>query len=365
METSFKETKSSEIASLKKTEQTLNPEVKKVLEMFESYGYVTHKGSNSFILANILVDYAERVNQEKTNLLSSRNYWETEDTNIVTILAFERYRIYNTRSTPDIFTDGKGNTIKGQKEYSLIIPNPGKIKEPVNLKVNYEELLTGSNIEGLNESGMDESGVYLEMDYVILPNIDGIAFLYPLSGFSEKLKNKKSAKITLYLREELNTHGLELIKSGYEVDADYLRFVTTELFAKFRILNRMSKANFLRFLNLRYKKPFKIEKSVIISSIKEPEILDFAKANVIPDMGESWTMEFAKTVKISISDSGLLDFLKDKEEIIHSSKLEETILYHVTTFYLGNYGVEWNRYMPEVNIPKIKSGWVLPKFVEA
>lgn len=382
----FQETKTSQYQRAKQEERTLNPELKKVLKLFEDWGYVTHKGSNSFILANILVDYSQRLFEEKAQNLAYLNYWETQDIAVLSRLAYERYRIYNTRKTPDLYEFSQDsafgllkthNGLADCEEYVVSLGSPSKIQGPIKLRKSYDSLFAKSVLFDENkeivgqESFMDEEGSFIEMDYVIIPDLEEEAVFIPSNEFIHHLKSSKSKNIKLKIfvdRSSPVPKGLKKIKDGYDIDCDYLRFVTTELFAKFKILNRMSPYNFVKFLKLKYKKEFKIDENVIISPLKaneSQEILDFAVRNVIPSLGKSWEIDTTSKVVVE-SNKEFMDYLKDKEKIIKSGDLDSYMDYLVRDFYSSKYGFKYQEFIeyPKVKKPKTMKKWVYLDFKE-
>lgn len=376
----FQETKTSQYQRIKDEERTLNPELKKVLKLFEDYGYVTHKGSNSFVLANILVDYSQRLLEEKAANLAYLNYWETQDISVLSRLAYERYRIYNTRKTPNLYENSKSSygllrtyhndqeVLADCEEYTISLGNPLKISAPIKLKKTYDSLYAKSLLVDENdnqvglESFMDDEGGFIEMDYIIIPDLDNEATFIPSKTLIDNLKQSKSKNIKLKIFLEKSSAppaSLKKIKEGYDIDCDYIRFVTTELFAKFKILNRMSVYNFVKFLKLKYKKDFKIEGNVIISPVKEgEEILDFARRNVIPVLGKSW--EYETTSKITLeAEEGLYEHFKNHDAIIKSEDLDDYIDYVTKDYYSSKYGFRYKDYLkvPEIKKPKNLKSW--------
>lgn len=350
----------------------LSPEVKEVLKLFEQYGYTTAKGSNSFILANILVDYSHRVLKERAKMMSYLNFWETDDIAVASKIAYEKYRIYNTRTIPELYNPERqdltlGETYNNLPAFNQYLANANavkfslgqasKIKEPIKLKIFYDEIYSSSYVfEGIRkienvkyfESFMDSDGVYIEQDYVILPDDDGYAVFKPLNSFYKRARNSNENLILLLFTERKENLSIPLkqVSERVEITCDYLRFVASELMAKFAILNRMSSVNFLRFLTLRYQKPFLIDDNRIISVIENDDILEFALKNVIPPMGKTWEFKVAQNVKIKILNDELLEYLnKNSPVLIKASDIDKILDFHIEAFWREKEGINYKDFL--------------------
>lgn len=337
-------------------EKRLKPEVKKLLKMFEEAGYQTHRGTNSYLLANIIVDYTQRILLERANTMTYLNYWETDDIAVLAPLAFGRYRIYNMRSSGTIYqavNDGPvGQTYQGSVRISngefmqgaplmVNLGNPSHIVKPLPLKVAYDELLAGSSLvvsqtpkdfgePDFFESFMDEDGRYIEQDYLILPDEEGQAIFIPTELFLEKIRKSEypkgtNAKLLVFTRREDINPDLTPIRDAIEIDCDYLRFITSELMAKFAILNRMSVESFAKFLKLRYGTTAKFDGNVIYAALptdKLEEVLGFAKRNVISPVGQEWEIREMGKVTVVVDT-----WSEDKESEESKSRLAEIVNY--------------------------------------
>lgn len=371
-------------------EKKLKPEVKKLLKMFEEAGYQTHRGTNSYLLANIIVDYTQRILLERANTMTYLNYWETQDIAVLAPLAFERYRIYNMRSSGTIYqavNDGPvGQSYQGSVRISknefmqgqpllVNLGHPNRITRPLPLKVAYEDLLAGSSLvlsskeqpakdfgePDFLESFMDEDGRYIEQDYLILPDEEGQAVLIPTNYYLERIKKVDypvgtNARVLVFVRKTDISPDLTPVRDAIEIDCDYLRFITTELMAKFAILNRMSVESFIKFLKLRYFTEAKVRDNKIYADLppeKLNEVLDFAARNVIAPVGQEWAVaEMGKARVVVTSWSDAKDSLEIKERILEiisylkasvgrvldPHEIEPMANYYIDEFYRERYG---------------------------
>lgn len=355
------------------TEASLQPELQKILDKFAEYGYTTHKGTNSYILANIMVDYADKALKANANLLTHLNYWETQDIGVLSNLAFKRYHLYNMRSKPQLHQlpvtakDAMlGERLTASVKYSedlaaqadpviVSLGEISKIQGAKPLKTPYEDLYDHAvlycgdrrpeNIK-FHESFMEADGAYIEQDFLILADEEGQAIFVPTARMIQRIKQEGitgSAKILLFTRRADNLKcPYPRVSEEMVVDGDFLRFVTTELFAKFKILNRMSRESFKKFLFLRYGKEVLIDGARIISPFDDRvsgEILDFALKNVLPPQGLRFELTQAPTAKVVLDTNGkevpedLMDYLRRKVPSIVPGKDLMSIL----QFYLGEY----------------------------
>lgn len=374
-------------------EKKLKPEVKKLLQMFEDAGYQTHRGTNSYLLANIIVDYTQRILEERANILTYLNYWETDDLSVLAPLAFERYRIYNMRSTGTIYQAPNagpiGQTYKGAVRIShgefmqgspmiVNLGNPLKLPSSLPLKIKYDQLLSGGSLvfagnpEGYAkpdfiESFMDEDGKYIEQDYIILPDEEGQAIFYPTHHLVEKLKNSPSLqnattarelgtlRLLVYIRKTDIIPNLTPIQDAIEVDCDYLRFITSELMAKFAILNRMSVESFVKFLKLRYNADAKIQGNQIFANLdplKLQEVLNFAIRNVIAPVGQEWEIvrmnQYSIVVRTNnpVKTDEILEYLKlNIPRVLAMDEMHGIVDYYIDEFYRERFGFKGTKEM--------------------
>lgn len=312
------------------TQKRLKPELDYILKKFDESGYLIHKGTNSYVLANIIVDYADRISQERLKSSGDLSFWESSDIALISILAFERYRIYNTRSTPDLYSVVSNEKDIGTRvlhgvviseelvaagQYHNINIPKSQFKHPIPLGVRYEDLLSytrlvsmkAQNKEEFIESFMTSDGVFIDMDYYIMPDIEGGANLY-LGNLASDLEYLNFG----YLTSSKKVPAGVRIKSSLKISPDYLRFVATELFAKFRVLNRMSSNQVHKFLSLKYNIEVMIKNNEITvpDFIPAEDILDFCEENVLLPKGyHEWKINHAVALKV--------DFLRDYDNSLH------------------------------------------------
>lgn len=357
----------------------LKPELERALRLFESQGFATHKGTNSYVLANIMVDYIDRVLGETADKFDQLNFWKSQDLNVVARIAFENYRIYNTRTTTDTFHVDNNGWPYGTKlpnGLCYIGGNLGHIsdpkvqsftryslRKPVRIDVSYAELIAHSRVEVIGskiifeESFLDEDGSYIEMDYVIIPGEDGYAYMHPTAKMIEAIKGFKdtqSFNLVVFVKTSnpIAITSETLHKRGIEVTSDFLRFLTTELFAKFKILNRMSIKSLQRFLWVKYHKPSMISGSKIIIDLDDLNLEDlesFANRNLRPPgpkFGNAWETLRPKTLKIEFYDIECLGELKkhleSKLNMVETHRnLQNLVIFETEEFLRNIYGIEW------------------------
>lgn len=347
-------------------------DLKWVLQRFSDAGYVTNKASNTYLIANILVDYANKIQAEKSNIVKDANLWDTNSLEIVTYLAYSRYRIYNPRPSDEIYesSEVKPNTVRiddrtvmKAKEYKIRIIDSTK---PQKLKIAYEDLLSGSTYPDYYESFTSDDGSHVAMDYVILPSIEdedfGEAIWYPLSD------NIEPGTLILHTRTEESVKGLEMISPSRDIDVDYLRFMISELFAKFSILNRLSIPSLAKFLKTKYQLNFITKDNLLIlenaTNSDFDEIKDLIENQVIPPTGKSWQIEMTQPIKIAIKDPQLLEYLRNKvPSIIPSEELNQVLDFWIIGYYREQYAHKMPDNLEKPKIPKFKSDYLTPKFV--
>ena len=388
-ELEYKISPASKFQLSREEERQIHPEVQRVLDMFEDAGYITAKASNSYVLAHIIADYANKVIKEKNHSLALLNYWETDDIEVVTRLAFERFRIYNTRTVGDLYSvptehfdldeEIAGGVrynptfiMKAEKHW-VGLGNINDLQQPTNLKILYSDLLAGSGLAYSNkderlkfnyvESFMDTGGAYIEKHYYILPDENGYAILYPTELLLRDIKRSKfkntTLKLLLFKRRTDNLEPLySRAKESVEITVDYLRFITTELFAKFAILNRMSLTSFLKFVKLKYDADVVIKGNLIFHNVGDftaEEIERYANYNVIPPGRDLWKTvkaskvwivvgsdsEDALTVEMKERINQIMDLISSKiDRIATISEFEDQAAYLVGEYYRNLYGMK-------------------------
>ena len=338
--------------------ERLKPELQALLDKFEEAGYLTHKGTNSYVLANIIVDYTDRMIHDRLANTGNLSYWESQNIALVSLLAFDRYRIYNMRSTPAVYQAARPGIIGQQvmnavynttdtvlqgKYHSINIPRHAWYA-PINLNCQYQDLLSFAYLttpdgKTYQESFMTSDGVYIEQDYYIVPDIKGNSYLHLINypNKSEKIEYLNLVFLTTSIKEP---EGIRL-NTGLQITPDYLRFVTTELFGKFKTLTRMQGSQFQKFLTLKYNCDIQINGNDIIipDFLPEDEIRDFADKHVLlPVKTKKWVIHQAQKMPIYAPD-GLYQYLnKEINGLVTNNN--DTIKYYVSKYYLDTYGVQ-------------------------
>ena len=274
---------------IKDKQKAQQKDLETLLGMLNLKGFQTNKGSNTYMLASTVVDFINKVIDQRQNDLSILSLWDTQDLSALVPLLYDRYRLYNERHQPKIY-DIKNLYLKDQLEYFKPVPSYQKLVcfdpknelaclaftktiiigrldnlAPIPLGVDYNELFAGSQLllnarnatdKEFFESYTSEFGVHQERDYIILPNETGEAVFYPITDFrqySEKVDD--SLSLTVLVRpNEMKGYGddiqFPLVKDYVEITPDLLRFTLTQLmqnFAKFRGLSLQELAEFVTY----------------------------------------------------------------------------------------------------------------------
>lgn len=379
----------------KDKQKSQQKDLETLLGMLNLKGFQTNKGSNTYMLASTVVDFINKVIDQRQNDLSILSLWDTQDLSALVPLLYDRYRLYNERHQPKIY-DIKNLYLKdrpGQLEYFKPVPSYQKLicfdpknelaclaftktiiiarldnETPTPLGVDYNELFAGSqlllNIKGSGdreffESYTSEFGVHQERDYIILPNETGEAVFYPITDFRQySEKTDDSMSLTLLVRpNDMKGYGddilFPLVKDYVEITPDLLRFTLTQLmqnFAKFRGLSLQELAEFVTY---RYQVDHKLtdeEFVVDASSAILQEIREFADRNLsYPDkiknvkILEPRIFNVSTIIEEHTLNHKLQHYLEDNlakfEEI---EKLKERVYQLVDMFYAVTFGLDAN-----------------------
>lgn len=292
-----------------KDSDQIKSDMNQLLDDMERAGFSSRKGSNTYTLAAIVTDFIHKTINKRKQDLSMFNLWETQDLSILAPVMFNRYRLYNERSTPTVY-DISGVVSSESKSPKFLDPVPGfyQLKylgngcachadiysttiarltndKPSKIGVKYSEILAGGTLtQGKREfveSFMSETGVYHEKDFVILPDLEGNALFYPITDFS---RHKGTLKLTLIVRPK--THpgiSLPVIKEPTEVTPDLLKFTLTQLLSKFPVYRGMQLDELYEFIRVKYNKEMSLKGTEICTLLSDSSILelrDFAKLNV-------------------------------------------------------------------------------------
>lgn len=376
----------------KDKQKSQQKDLETLLGMLNLKGFQTNKGSNTYMLASTVVDFINKVIDQRQNDLSILSLWDTQDLSALVPLLYDRYRLYNERHQPKIY-DIKNLYLKEQLEYFKPVPSYQKLvcfdpknelaclaftktviiarldnETPTPLGVDYNELFAGSqlllNIKGSGdreffESYTSEFGVHQERDYIILPNETGEAVFYPITDFRQySEKTDDSMSLTLLVRpNDMKGYGddilFPLVKDYVEITPDLLRFTLTQLmqnFAKFRGLSLQELAEFVTY---RYQVDHKLTEEEFVvdsSSAILQEIREFADRNLgYPDkiknvkILEPRIFNVSTIIEEPTLNHKLQHYLKDNlakfEDI---EKLKERVYQLVDMFYAVTFGLDAN-----------------------
>lgn len=378
---------------IKDKQKAQQKDLETLLGMLNLKGFQTNKGSNTYMLASTVVDFINKVIDQRQNDLSILSLWDTQDLSALVPLLYDRYRLYNERHQPKIY-DIKNLYLKdrpGQLEHFKPVPSYQKLicfdpknelaclaftktiiiarldnEVPTPLGIQYEELFAGSQLLLNNreffESYTSEFGVHQERDYIILPNEIGEAVFYPITDFRQELqatdKLDDSMTLTLLVRpNNMKDYGSDiqfpLVKDYVEITPDLLRFTLTQLmqnFAKFRGLSLQELAEFVTY---RYQVDQKLTEEEFVvdaSSAILQEIREFADRNLsYPDKIKNVKILEPRIFNVStIIEEPTLNhklhrYLEDNlakfEEI---EKLKERVYQLVDMFYAVTFGLDAN-----------------------
>lgn len=379
----------------KDKQKSQQKDLETLLGMLNLKGFQTNKGSNTYMLASTVVDFINKVIDQRQNDLSILSLWDTQDLSALVPLLYDRYRLYNERHQPKIY-DIKNLYLKdqpGQLEYFKPVPSYQKLVcfdpknelaclaftktviiarldniTPTPLGIEYDELFAGSqlllNIKGSGdreffESYTSEFGVHQERDYIILPNETGEAVFYPITDFRQySEKTDDSMSLTLLVRpNDMKGYGddilFPLVKDYVEITPDLLRFTLTQLmqnFAKFRGLSLQELAEFVTY---RYQVDHKLTEEELVvdaSSATLQEIREFAERNLCyldkiknVKILEPRIFNVSTIIEEPTLNHKLQHYLKDNlakfEEI---EKLKERVYQLVDMFYAVTFGLDAN-----------------------
>lgn len=381
---------------IKDKQKAQQKDLETLLGLLNLKGFQTNKGSNTYMLASTVVDFINKVIDQRQNDLSILSLWDTQDLSALVPLLYDRYRLYNERHQPKIY-DIKNLYLKdrldqpGQLEYFKPVPSYQKLicfdpknelaclaftktiiiarldnEVPTPLGIQYEELFAGSQLLLNNreffESYTSEFGVHQERDYIILPNETGEAVFYPITDFRQELqatdKLDDSMTLTLLVRpNDMKDYGSDiqfpLVKDYVEITPDLLRFTLTQLmqnFAKFRGLSLQELAEFVTY---RFQVDHKLTEEEFVvdaSSAILQEIREFADRNLsYPDkiknvkILEPRIFNVSTIIEEHTLNHKLHHYLEDNlakfEEI---EKLKERVYQLVDMFYAVTFGLDAN-----------------------
>lgn len=283
-----------------------------ILTKMEANGFKTAKGTNTYTIANVVADFVTKIIDHRKHDLSALGIWGSNDLRVIVPMLFARYRIYNTRHTPAKYdvshlnfggslkmgeplngygklvrvADGS-NVVAEAKTETRLISNL-KNEEPTDLGIPYDSLFEGSKLTSgdkvFNESYMSQTGVYVERDFVILPDEDGDAVFYPITDFSQETSESLTLTLLRKPKEELGC-SFPKLSSGSEVTPDLLKFILTQAMARFAIFRGITTEELVIFIKEKFKTPVYWDKLLQLISVDLPpadieSIQKFAEENV-------------------------------------------------------------------------------------
>lgn len=374
---------------IKDKQKAQQKDLETLLGMLNLKGFQTNKGSNTYMLASTVVDFINKVIDQRQNDLSILSLWDTQDLSALVPLLYDRYRLYNERHQPKIYNI-KNLFLKDQLEYFKPVPSYQKLvcfdvknelaclaftktivitrldnEVPTQLGVQYDELFAGSqlllNDREFFESYTSEFGVHQERDYIILPNETGEATFYPITDFRQEIQSDKqgdSMTLTLLVKpNDMRDYGddldFPLVKDYVEITPDLLRFTLTQLMQKFAKYRGMSLQEMAEFVAFRYQKDFKLTETELVidaSSAIIKELREFADRN-LSELDKQKHIKFVKpkltNVSVSIEEHALNHklhhYLEDNlAKFEDTAKLKERVYQLVDMFYAVTFGLDAN-----------------------
>lgn len=309
----------SSIASVnsKNQEEIMKEMVTQLLQKMEANGFKTTKGTNTFTLANIVADFTSKIIEQRKHDLGALGLWGSNDLSVIVPILFARYRIYNTRHQPsrynvdflikqpqkmgekvpgypDLVTLSDGSPLAALAKTERFQIHRLDNKEPTPLGFLYDSIFAGSKLKHGNlefyESFMTQTGVYIENDFIILPNEVGEAVFYPITNFGNQTDSNSSVlELTLLVKHSTAVDiALPEVFGEVEVTPDFLKFTLTQMMARFPIFRGISKHELLELLREKYNVPviwlskFN-EISVDVTDEELENIKDFAHENLYKD----------------------------------------------------------------------------------
>lgn len=374
---------------IKDKQKAQQKDLETLLGMLNLKGFQTNKGSNTYMLASTVVDFINKVIDQRQNDLSILSLWDTQDLSALVPLLYDRYRLYNERHQPKIYNI-KNLFLKDQLEYFKPVPSYQKLvcfdvknelaclaftktivitrldnEVPTQLGVQYDELFAGSqlllNDREFFESYTSEFGVHQERDYIILPNETGEATFYPITDFRQEIQSDKqgdSMTLTLLVKpNDMRDYGdglnFPLVKDYVEITPDLLRFTLTQLMQNFAKFRGMSLLELAEFVSYRYQKDFKLTDTELVIDASDAiikELREFANRN-LSEFDKKKNVKFVKpkitNVSVSIEEHALnhklQHYLEDNlAKFEESSKLKERVYQLVDMFYAVTFGLDAN-----------------------
>lgn len=374
---------------IKDKQKAQQKDLETLLGMLNLKGFQTNKGSNTYMLASTVVDFINKVIDQRQNDLSILSLWDTQDLSALVPLLYDRYRLYNERHQPKIY-DIKNLYLGDQLEYFKPVPSYQKLicfdpknelaclaftktviiarldnEVPTPLGIQYEELFAGSRLVlvdlEFHESFTSETGVHQERDYIILPDSSGEATFYPITDFrkSANVENSNPLELTLLVRpnnmkdygDDPNLASLELVKDYVEITPDLLRFTLTQLMQNFAKYRGMGPQDLADFVKLRFNCDIKLtETELVVDSnfATIQEIRKFAERNLSKFVQLNINKPKLINVNVVIENQpnlnqSLQKYLTDNlAKFEDAGRLKERVYQLVDMFYAVTFGLDAN-----------------------
>ena len=374
---------------IKDKQKAQQKDLETLLGLLNLKGFQTNKGSNTYMLASTVVDFINKVIDQRQNDLSILSLWDTQDLSALVPLLYDRYRLYNERHQPKIY-DIKNLYLKDQLEHFKPVPSYQKLicfdpknelaclaftktviiarldnEVPTPLGIQYEELFAGSRLVladlEFHESFTSETGVHQERDYIILPDSSGEATFYPITDFrkSANAENSNPLELTLLVRpnnmkdygDDPNLASLELVKDYVEITPDLLRFTLTQLMQNFAKYRGMGPQDLADFVKLRFNCDIKLtETELVVDSnfATIQEIRDFAERNLSKFVQLNINKPKLINVNVVIANQpnlnqSLQKYLTDNlAKFEDAGRLKERVYQLVDMFYAVTFGLDAN-----------------------
>lgn len=353
-----------EIREQRKELDSKKADAAKILETMKLNGFQTEPGSNTHLLANIMVDYVDRIAQTRREHITQSTIWGTNDLTLMANVLFWRYRIYNERHHPKLFDISEigdsaqiGEPLRlyrhlvkiseslaaeaGIESFMISSPNP------TTLGVQYKDVMSLCFAEAggqtLKESKTSISGKYLEGDFLLLPNEAGYATFYPLKAINETVKLK------LLVKKSPQQCNLPVVKDSVEVDCDFLRFVLSNLLAKFAVFQGMQPQEIQDYISMKYHLESLLDATALILAPTYAGTLKEIKTFVDENSATDLRVQEAEELKVGIEVSGSLDFNEFVEflnprisGIFKKEEVKELLYKIIDDFFVLKFGIDAN-----------------------
>lgn len=373
----------------KELKERIQKDTVALLNEFKAKGYQTREGTNTHLISSIVADFVNKVIDQRKRDLSVLSLWETNDMSVIVPLMFARYRLYNNRHQPEIFdvSDLSGNLKIHQKVPNLpfltYVGDNAAIEctiktisftsigddKTIDLNVPYDSAYAGSYGElikedgetiNLRESETSETGVFVERDYVIMPNEEGSAIFVPLRDFAREFGiSKGTIKITVYCKpsrkvELSKTQGLRRLQQAVDITPELLKFTLTQLLAKFPTFRGISKEETKDYLEVKYSTKVELFENEIVIGAPDYEI-ERIQRFVDVNSFEKLEVRFPNLCRINIhfGDNSKVELLRELKDFVRSKltpmesivddNLTKKVYYLADLFFANKFLLEANK----------------------